>query len=334
MGIQEVPDPSIIEPTDVLIRMAAVGVCGSDKHYYLEGRIGSQVVEYPFTIGHEGAGVVEAVGTGVTKVQPGDRIAIDPAMPCFACDQCLAGRSHTCRKLRFLGCPGQAEGCLSELLVMPETSCYPIPDSMSMDEAVVSEPMAIAVYAAKLAGRLGGAAVGILGAGPIGLCVLLACRAMGAARAYATDKVSERLAMAARLGAAWVGNPDENAVEAEVSQLEPALLDFVFECCGEQDALDQSLRLLKPGGKLLIVGIPAVDRVSFSIDLLRRKEICVQNVRRQNECCQPTLDMMARGDLDVKPMVTHRFPLSESQEAFEIASAYRDGVVKAIIEIA
>jgi L-iditol 2-dehydrogenase len=114
----EVPDPKIINSTDVLIKMTTVGVCGSDMHYFTTGRIGDQVVAYPFTIGHEGAGIVENVGSDVTRVKPGDRIAIDPAMPCGQCDQCKAGRSHTCRKLRFLGCPGQAEGCLSEYIVI------------------------------------------------------------------------------------------------------------------------------------------------------------------------------------------------------------------------
>ena len=124
MEMFEVPDPKITNDTDVLIRMTNVGVCGSDVHYYVSGKIGDQVVAYPFTVGHEGAGIVEKIGIAVKHVKPGDRIAIDPAMPCWQCDQCKAGRSHTCRKLRFLGCPGQAEGCLSEYIVMPETSCF------------------------------------------------------------------------------------------------------------------------------------------------------------------------------------------------------------------
>ncbi len=149
MEMREVPTPSIINDNDVLIRMKTLGVCGSDIHYYVSGKIGSQVVQYPFTVGHEGAGEVEAVGKAVTRVKPGDRIAIEPAMPCWECDQCKAGRPHTCRKLRFLGCPGQAEGSLSEFIVMPETSCIPIPDSMSYDQAAISEPLAIGVYAVK-----------------------------------------------------------------------------------------------------------------------------------------------------------------------------------------
>jgi L-iditol 2-dehydrogenase len=126
MEMRNIPDPEIKNPNDVLIRMKIVGVCGSDVHYYTQGKIGSQVVEYPFTVGHEGAGIVEAVGSAVTKVKPGDRIAVEPAMSCWECDQCKAGRPHTCRKLHFLGCPKQADGCLSEYIVMPEECCLKI----------------------------------------------------------------------------------------------------------------------------------------------------------------------------------------------------------------
>ncbi|HEX2948512.1 MAG TPA: alcohol dehydrogenase catalytic domain-containing protein [Armatimonadota bacterium] len=332
MEMVDVPMPTIQHDTDVLIHVTTVGVCGSDIHYYVDGKIGSQVVQYPFTVGHEGAGIVTAVGSAVTHVKPGDRIAIEPAMPCFTCDQCRAGRHHTCRHLRFLGCPGQAEGCLSEYIVMPETSCYPIPDSMSFDEAAISEPLTIGVYAVKSSIPLAGATVGILGAGPIGLSVLLPAKAQGAQKVMMTDKIDRRLQVAQAAGADWVGNPLSTDVVSDITRIEPQQLDVVFECCGDQAALDQAIELLKPGGKLMIVGIPSVDRVSFSIDRLRRKEICVQNVRRQNHCVQPALDMIARHDFDVMVMATHRFSFADTKEAFDLVAEYRDGVVKALIE--
>lgn len=334
MEMMDAPVPRIAEPTDVLIKMTTVGVCGSDVHYYVSGKIGSQVVEYPFAVGHEGAGIVQEVGPKVTRVKPGDRIAVDPAMSCWKCDQCLAGRPHTCRKLRFLGCPGQAEGCLSEYLVMPEASCFPIPESMSFDEAAISEPLSIGVYSVKLSLLMPGAGIGILGVGPIGLSVLLVARAQGASRAYVTDKIDDRLELARKMGAAWGENPDRQDVVRKITELEPSQLDIVFECCGEQEAMDQAVDMLKPGGKLVLVGIPAtLERVSFVIDKLRRKEICVQNVRRQNHCAQAALDMMARGEIDVRPMVTHRFSFDRTKDAFDLVAGYRDGVVKAMIDI-
>ena len=133
MRLADVPRPTVVNATDVLIRVGCVGVCGSDVHYYTAGRIGSQVVQYPFAVGHEFAGTVESVGADVKDVRPGDRVAVDPAMPCFACDQCRAGRSHTCRKLRFLGCPGQAEGCLCDFVTMPATSCMRLPPTVTLE---------------------------------------------------------------------------------------------------------------------------------------------------------------------------------------------------------
>lgn len=332
MEMMEVPTPSILNEHDVLIKMKTLGVCGSDIHYYTTGRIGSQVVEYPFAVGHEGAGRVEKVGSKVTRVKPGDRIAIEPAMPCWECDQCLAGRHHTCRNLKFLGCPGQAEGSLSEFIVMPETSCYPIPDHMTYDEAAISEPLAIGVYAVRQSVPMKGAAVGILGFGPIGMSVLLPALAMGAAKVYVTDKIDARLSIAQENGAFLTANPDREDVVNRITGSEPALLDVVFECCGQQEAMDEAVQLLKPGGKLMIIGIPEFDRWSFEADLARRKELVIQHVRRQNEAVQPALDMIADGTIRVGDMVTHRFPFSETKAAFDLVAGYRDGVMKAMID--
>lgn len=332
MEMREVPTPSILNDSDVLIRMKTVGVCGSDIHYYLSGKIGSQIVSYPFTVGHEGAGVVEAVGSGVTMVKPGDRIAIEPAMPCWECDQCRAGRPHTCRKLRFLGCPGQAEGSLSEYIVMPETSCYKIPDQISYDEAAISEPLAIGLYAVKQSLSKKGAKVGILGFGPIGMSVLLSARAMGAKEVYITDKIDERLQIARRSGAVITANPDREDVVEKISTEVPELLDVVFECCGQQDAVDNAVELLKPGGKLMIIGIPEFNRWSFPVDKSRHKELTIQNIRRQNEAVQPALDMIAGGEISVSEMATHRFSFKKTKEAFDLVAGYGDGVMKAMID--
>ena len=333
MEMREVPIPEIRNEKDVMIKMKVVGVCGSDVHYYLTGRIGSQVVEYPFSVGHEGAGIVEKVGKGVTRVKPGDRIAVDPAMSCGECDQCKTGRPHTCRKLRFLGCPKQADGCFSEYIVIPEECCFKIKDNMSFDQASISEPLAIGVYAVRQSVSMKGKSVGILGSGPIGLSVLMPALAQGAKKVYVTDKIGERLAIAKKAGAIWTGNPDKEDVVKKITQLEPLLLDVVFECCGEQNAAFQAIELLKPGGKLMIIGIPpTLANWQFPVDVLRHKEICIQNVRRQNNCVQDSLDMIDRKDFDVDIMVTHRFDFDNTKEAFELAAGYKNGVIKAMVD--
>jgi len=332
MEMFDVPKPDIRNEIDVLIRMQAVGVCGSDVHYYVNGKIGTQVVQYPFPVGHEGAGVVEKVGAAVTSLHVGDRIAIEPAMPCGVCDQCSAGRPHTCRELRFLGCPGQADGCLSEYIVMPQGSCLPVPSCMSFEQATVSEPLAIGLYSARLAGEIKGKNVAILGSGPIGLSVLTGVRLAGAGNVYVTDKIDERLAIARKSGATGTYNMiRENAVE-EIKQQEPLMLDLVFECCGQQDALDQAIQLLKPGGKLMIVGIPEFSMFSFPVDELRRKELAIQNVRRQNGCDKEAISVIADGRVMVDHWITHHFNFAHTQNAFDLVAGYKDGVMKAMIE--
>jgi L-iditol 2-dehydrogenase len=215
---------------------------------------------------------------------------------------------------------------------MPETSCFRIPESMSYDEAAISEPLAIGVYAVRESVPMQGARVGILGFGPIGMSVLLPAQAMGAERIYVTDKIGERLQIASVSGAFMTGNPDrENVVEKFVRE-EPGLLDVVFECCGKQEAMDQAFELLKPGGKLMVIGIPEFDRWSFAADLGRRKEITIQHVRRQNEALQPALDMLEQGSIKVNSMVTHRFPFEDTKRAFDLVADYRDGVMKAMID--
>jgi L-iditol 2-dehydrogenase len=331
--IADKPIPELNNPGDVLIRMGAVGVCGSDIHYYRFGNIGSQEVKFPFTLGHEGAGVIEKTGNAVKTLKPGSRVAIDPAMPCYSCDQCKSGRHHTCRNLRFLGCPGQSEGCLSEFIVMPSASCFPIPENMTLDQAALSEPLAIGLYAVRSAGSLAGKSIAILGAGPIGISVMLSANALGAERVYMTDKIDERLTLASDMGAQWTGNAEKCEIVREILLEEPHQVDIVFECCGQQEAADQAVQLLKPGGRLMIIGIPSFRRWGFDVDGLRRKEILIQNVRRQNGDVRETIDMISGGRLKPDRMQTHNFSLDDAGKAFELVAGYHDGVMKAMIHI-
>jgi L-iditol 2-dehydrogenase len=326
--MRDLPEPALQGDHDVLIRVGAVGMCGSDIHYYTTGRIGSQVVRYPFVVGHEFGGTVLATGNAVTRVKAGDRVAVDPAMPCFACDQCRAGRAHTCRKLTFLGCPGLASGCLCERIVMPETSCFAVPAGFTDEDAALAEPLSIGCYAVRLANLSPGCRVAIQGCGPIGLSVLLAARQAGAARVAVSEPLACRRACALRFGADWAGLPE--AADAHLAAHEPLGVDAVFECCGKQEAMDQALAWLKPGGKLMLIGIPEFDRPSFAIDLLRRKELCLQNVRRQNECVEAAIALLGRLP-EAREMITHRFGAEQTAEAFETVAGYRDGVIKAMV---
>jgi L-iditol 2-dehydrogenase len=332
MEMRDIPEPELLNSNDVKIRMSAVGICGSDIHYYTQGKIGSQKVEYPFCVGHEGAGVVVEAGKSVKSVKPGDKIAIDPAMPCYECDQCLSGRHHTCRKLRFLGCPGQAEGCLMEYIVMPEKSCFPLTGKLTADHGSISEPLAIGVYAEKKSGATKDLKIGIFGFGPVGMSVMLAAKAKGADKIFVSDLIDERLSVAIKEGVSMTINPGKENIVGKIMHDEPLGLDMAFECCGKQEALDEAVELLKPGGKLIVVGIPEFDLWSLNVEKTRRKEISLQFIRRQVDCVDETLEMMKNGSVIIDNMVTHRFPFDRTKEAFDLVAGYRDGVMKAMID--
>jgi L-iditol 2-dehydrogenase len=333
MAVIDVPEPSIRKDNDVLLKVEMVGICGSDVHYYETGEIGSEIVEYPFIIGHECAATVKAVGNAVRRVKVGDRVAVEPAMVCHDCDQCKADRENTCRNLTFLGCPGQMDGALCEYIVMPEDCCFPLGDKVTFAQAVLCEPLAIALYAVKQAHLQKDSDIAILGAGPIGLSCLISARAENARTCYVTEIVKERVEVARKAGASWVGNPNEQDIVKEILRQQPAGIDVVFECAGKQETVDQAFELLKPGGRLMMIGIPRVERISFIIEKGRRKEISFINVRRQNQCAQAAIDLVASGKINVDFMATHKFRLEQTQDAFDMVSDYRDGVVKALIEI-
>lgn len=328
---RDVPEPELRAPSDVLLRMQCVGVCGSDLHYYRTGRIGTQVLSDPWIMGHECTARVEEIGPSVRGLSRGDRVAVDPLIACGECDQCRVGRVNTCRKQRFLGCPGQQQGCMSELLVMPSACCFPVPDQLSVGAAVMVEPFAIALHALHLYGDAQGKAAGVLGAGPVGLCVLAALRVSNAASVAVTDPLKYRLAMALAQGATTTHLAEKRGSAPEILRMHPDGLDAVFDCSGEQAALDEALALLKPGGALIIVGIPETDRVSFDINVMRRKELRIENVRRQNDCTHRAIELIAGGRVNLDAVITHHFEARDSSAAFDLVANYRDGAGKALI---
>jgi L-iditol 2-dehydrogenase len=330
--IVDQPAPALQHPTDVLLRIIRAGICGSDLHYYTQGRIGDQIVRFPFCTGHECSAVVAEVGKQVTRFKPGDLVVVDPSVSCGACDQCRLDHFHTCRTVRFLGCPGQLEGCLCDLIVMPEDCCYGA-RGLTADQAALVEPLTIGHYAVQLSGGLKGKSIGILGSGPIGLSVLLSAQLAGASAIYVTDRLDYRLEAARQQGATWTGNPDRTDIVLDIIQREPLELDVVFECCGQQTALDQALKLCKPMGRVVIVGIPETDQVSFNVHDARRKGLSFVNVRRQNECVDPVINLIHEGRIKPDFMITHRFSLDQVATAFELLADYRDGIIKAVVDM-
>jgi L-iditol 2-dehydrogenase len=333
LEVVDLPRPKLHRPDAALLQIDRVGVCGSDVHYYTDGRIGDQVLEYPATLGHECAGTVVEVGAEVAHLRPGQRVAVDPALVCGTCDQCRQGRPNTCRNLQFMGTPGQALGAVAEYRVVPAANCFPIPDGMTLDEAVLVEPLSVSLHAVRLAQLAPAARIVIIGAGPIGLGVLLCAKAVGPCTVYATDLLDERLEVARQCGADWTGRAEHNAATEAILKKEPGGVDLVFECAGDPLCVDEAQRMLVPGGTLMLVGIPPTDRLMFDVHTMRRKELTFRSVRRQRDCVGPIIDMLATGRIDARPLLTHRFPLLRIAEAFELVASYGDGVLKAIVDV-
>jgi len=333
LELRDEPRPELRQPGDALLRIERLGVCGSDVHYYTEGGIGDQRLLYPATLGHECSATVVEVGPDVRGLQPGDRVAVDPALVCGTCDQCRAGRANTCRNLQFMGCPGEAPGAAAEYRVLPAENCVPVPEGVSLDEAALVEPLSIGLYAVRLAALRTQARIAVFGCGPIGLSVLLCAKATAGCRAYVTDLIDSRMEVARRCGADWTGHPHRTDIAAAVEHDEPLGVDVVFECSGDPACLEQAQQMLMPGGTLVLVGIPAARRVDFDVHIMRRKELTFKNVRRQCDCVAPAIELVASRKVDVSPLLTHRFPLPRIEDAFELVAAYRDGVIKAVVDV-
>lgn len=334
MELTETKVPAILHSTEVKIRLKTIGVCGSDIHYYSVGKIGTQVVQYPFPVGHECSGIIEEIGNDVTNVKIGDLVVVDPAVHCGVCDQCLAGRPHTCRNGKFLGCPGQLDGCLGEYIILPDFTCFPVTGKLNPAQAALIEPLSIGVYAVNLAQiQNKKTTVGIFGAGPIGLSILFKLLAEEINNIGIIEPLEYRLKKAEEIGSKYSINPEKENVEELVKQKEEYLLDVVFEASGEQDAVTNAVKILKPGGRLVLVGIPPEAQYTFNMDLMRRKELTVINVRRQNHCVEEAINLVVSGKIDIEKMVSHNFTLEETPIAFDIVEGYKDGAIKAMINL-
>jgi L-iditol 2-dehydrogenase len=320
-----VPTPG---PGEVLVRLRAVGICGSDVHYFADGRIGDAVVKFPYVLGHEPAGEVVALGAGVSGLQPGDRVALEPALSCGHCEMCLVGRPNCCPSVRFLGSP-PVPGVYAEYHVFTAHQCVPIPANVSFEAAATLEPLAVGVHAVNLGKVRPGDRVAIIGCGPIGIVTAMAARQAGATFIAMTDPIPERRAFA-KAYADLVLDPSAGDVVKPI-QTAAGQIDVAFEAVGVQEAIDDTTMVVKPGGTAVIVGIPAVDRISLSAHPLRRKELNLIMARRSNFTLEPCLRLMAAGMLDPATIVTHRFPLERLAEGMELVHAYRDGVLKAMI---
>ncbi|HEY3417703.1 MAG TPA: alcohol dehydrogenase catalytic domain-containing protein [Armatimonadota bacterium] len=316
-------------PGEALVRLRAVGICGSDVHYYIDGRIGDALVIPPFVLGHEPAGEVALLGEGVTSLQVGDRVALEPSLSCGKCSQCVTGHPNCCPSVRFLATP-PIRGAFEEYHVFNAIQCVPIPDNVTFEAAATLEPMAVGVHAVNLARITLGDKIAIMGCGPVGIMTAMAARAAGASYIAMTDPIPERRTHAKALVADVVVDPyAEDAVEAITRTSGP--IDVSFEAAGTQGAVDDATLVVRPTGTTVIIGIPSEDRISLLFHKIRRKELHLVMARRSNFALEPAIRLMATGAVQPEKTVTHRLPLEQLTEGLELVHAHGDGVLKAMI---
>jgi L-iditol 2-dehydrogenase len=337
-GIRDLRLEELPRPTpgagEVLLRVAAVGVCGSDVHYYLHGRIGSQVVTKPIIMGHEFSAWVARLGPGVKGLETGQLVTVDPGISCGKCEPCRQGHPNLCPNVRFCGTP-PIDGVFAEYSLMSAENCYPLPDGFSPIDGAMLEPLGIAIHSVDLAHLHAGQTVAVLGAGPIGLLIAAAAKAAGASQILMTEPLAHRRQFALDYVADAALNPDDIDVVAEIERLTGGRgVDVAFEAAGAPETPQQAAAVVRIGGKVIVAGITADDTMNMNASTVRHKGLTIKVVRRMKHTYPRAIRLVQTGMVDVKSLATHLFPLERTDEAFELVAAYGDGVLRAMIQIA
>ena len=316
-------------PGEVLLRTRAVTICASDIHIYAEGNIGGVSWDRPFVPGHEATAVVE--DPNGADLAAGALVVLDPAAPCRRCDMCGGGNFHLCRDLRFLDLP-PVDGAMRELFAWPADRVFPLPSSVDPVEAPLIEPLAVSVHATELASGLPGATVVVFGCGAIGLLTLQMAKVRGAGTVIAADPIPERLAAARAVGADATIQVGRQDPVAEVLALTGGRgVDVAFEAAGPLEAVLACLECVRPKGEVVVIGIPSEDEYRLSPSRMRRNELTLRFVRRQNENFPEAIALVRDGRVQLKPLLTHRFPMERAKEAFELAERKGDGAVRVAV---
>lgn len=329
LWIEALPTPEPAEG-EVLVRIRANGICGSDVHFYERGVLGPYVVREPYTPGHEAAGEIVALGPGVTQRHLGQAVAIEPGIPCRRCRYCKAGRYNQCREVVFLSVPG-IDGTFRDYVAVPWDFAHPMPEGLSWEQGACVEPVAVAVHAVNRARIAPGATVAVLGVGPIGLLVVEAALAMGAGKVLALDRQPMRLAVAESLGATAIHIGQEDPLEAVLARTDGEGADFTFEAAGHSSATALAPEITATAGVVVQIGWPESEQVPYKVEIVLAKELDVRGINRYANAFGPALALVGRGAIRVEPIITHRFPFAQAPEAFALAHEHPEQVIKVVV---
>ncbi len=333
LRVEEIPNPKITRENEVIIKVGSVGICGSDLHYYKEGKLGIYSVTQPIILGHECAGYIVETGNQVKDFVIGDKVVLEPGNPCRKCDYCKGGKYNLCKEMKFLGTPPN-NGCLVEYLKISVDSIYRVPTNMTIEEGAMVEPLAVGMHAAERGSVKAGDSVVILGCGTIGLMTLQAARLSGAIKIIAVDTVKERLELAKQLGATDIINASTlDTIERVKMFTDGAGVDVAFECAGNEETVIQCLQITKSGGVAVLVGAP-INNI-FPVDMWDCvvREYDIRGVNCYVNIFPRAIASIANGRIQVKQLITHRFPLEQITNAFNTAYEQKKRALKVIINL-
>jgi L-iditol 2-dehydrogenase len=320
-------------PGEVQARVCAVGVCGSDVHYYAEGSVGDTPCVYPMVLGHEPTGEIVKTGPGVSGWKPGDKVILEPALYCYHCEFCMSGHHNVCENIRFLSMPGTA-GFFREYVNLPLSNVLPMPAGLSFEENTLFEPLAIILHSMKFAQPEVGDTAAVFGTGPIGLLTVAVLKLAGVRRVYAVDPVAHRRALAQSMGADAAIDPGAaDPVREVLSDTGKRGVDIAVDCVAKDNSINQCIAVTRGAGRVVVTGIPSETRVALDFHVMRRNEIALFNVRRSNHETAAALRLLSERPRFFGPLVTHARRIEEIGAAFRVAENYEDGVGKMVVTL-
>jgi len=338
MRLEEAPKPEP-KPWEALLRVESVGVCGSDMHYYLDGHIGSQLLREPTILGHEYAGVVEAVGAEADPGLVGKRVAVEPGIPCMRCEWCRKGDYNVCAKMFFPGGPG-CDGALCEYYTVHADFCFPVPDGMSAVDAAMIEPLAVALHTVELARLVPGETAAVIGLGPIGLLTAAVAKLSGVDVLYGTDLLAYRVEAGAKFGVDQArrvppgdgAQADSESVAWIMEQTGGRGVDVAFDCTNASEGIALACRVTRPAGRCVLTGISGKEDDPVPVSVARRRELSFHWCRRFKFNFPAAINLLHSGRINLAPLITHHFPLEQTLEAFELVAQNADNVLKVSID--
>ena len=324
---RDIPQPA---KGELQIKLEYVGICGSDLHFYQEGQLANWTLDGPLALGHEPGGVVTAIGEGVTGFEIGDKVSIEPAVPCGECEECRKGLYNLCSNIKMLAIPHERDGVNAEYCVHDASMCYKLPENVSTLEG---EPLAVGMHGTELSdARVGETAI-VLGSGCIGLCTVMALKARGVSEIYVADVMDKRLEKALEVGATRVFNSRNESIEEFAKTLPGGGADQVYECAGNRITTLQTCRLIKRGGKVTLTGVSPEPVLELDIATLNAMEGTIYSVYRYRNLWPKAIAAVASGAIPVKKIVSHEFPFEECIEAIDYSLNHKDEVIKGVVKM-